>query len=134
MSRNLFPSGERGDFQAMKPELSDQSINETINQSNKPERITSVRYTVEQQMKRLKKYDSQIRQLSPAKRPEPEIVRPRLEDPENVNVNKNDETKENENRQETSKPDEITNHVITETKPKKKKRRKKPRLNLFHNS
>ena len=59
VSRNLFPSAERGDFQTMKPELSDQSLNE--NQSDKPERITSVRYNVEQQMKRLKKYDSQIR-------------------------------------------------------------------------
>ena len=71
-----------------------------------------------------------FRQLSPAKRPEPEIVRPRLKEPENEDVNKNAETKENENIQETSKPDEITHHVITETKPKKKKRRKKPRFSF----
>ena len=68
-----------------------------------------------------------FRQLSPAKRPEPEIVRPRLEEPESVEINKNDETKENEKTQETTKPDEIMHNVISETKPKKKKRRKKPR-------
>jgi len=137
-SRNLFPSANtapnQSDLsQSMMTNESDVSLNQS-----KPRINSSVRFNVEKQMKRLKQYDSQIRQLSPAKRPEPEPIRIQLENHEAekeenapAELQLEAEAEQVEKVVIIDKVEVVTTSAVVEhadeiqTRPKKKKRRKK---------
>merc|ERR1712128_417308 len=137
-SRNLFPSANttpnQPDLsQSMMTNESDVSLNQSKSRIN-----SSVRFNVEKQMKRLKQYDSQIRQLSPANRPEPEPIRIQLENHEAekeenapAELQLEAEAEQVEKVVIIDKVEDVTTSAVVEhsdeiqTRPKKKKRRKK---------